>query len=111
MDLKVYAAKQDRELTADCGDGDSFTFTYNNTKFTKRFISDLLTKFGKDGLDDALVTVDSASALVVQLVTDWDLKSGTRKVPITDEALEDIPFGIIQAVAVAITEDQNPGKD
>lgn len=54
---------------------------------------------------EAASSGDALAQFVVDLVVDWDIKNGKSKLPITLDAVGDLPFPLLRAITQAVTQD------
>ena len=76
---------------------DKLHVTYTPTKITTRLLN-LATKANDLGAQISFLTA---------IVTDWDLVIDSVPVPITDEALQDLPLELLAPISSAIAESIN----
>lgn len=85
LDLNSLAAKTATTVVEFMGQ--STTVTFNPTVLTAANITK-----AQSGGDDAFVEV------FTELVKDWDVKRGTKKVPLTKNGLNSVPIPLLKAI-------------
>lgn len=98
LDLNALAGKT--AITNVSFMGQTALIHYNPSVLT----ASALTK-AQSGGDDAFVEV------FVDLVKDWDVKRGTKKVPLTKAGLSSVPITLLKAIFKGIATDGGSGSE
>ena len=86
--------------------GERCIVRYFPHKFTPRLQADL--RKAQDNGGDPVATL---APFIIAMVGTWDLTNGGKKVPITEEALSDLPATFLDRVIKAIAEDMSPNRE
>lgn len=55
--------------------------------------------------------VDEMAEFMARCIKDWDIKTGTKKVPVTAESFKALPISLVRAIFYAIAQDStDPGE-
>ena len=82
-------------------EGQTMPLTYKPATLTAKFLSDL-----QDGQ-----TANALSEGFCELVTDWDLRNGTKKLDITPENVASLPIQMLRQMIQGIVADGEVGKE
>lgn len=87
------------------GDPKGISVSYSTRRLTPR-VQMAIAKAMADGADDLDSTIDQFLAIV----TSWDFAAdvGEKPIPLTKDALLDVPIEILSDVLEAVTDDMSP---
>jgi len=77
--------------------------TYRPNVLTPSRVMKMMEVAGEDDLGQII-------SFLVEIIDDWDVTRGKRKVPITEEGLKDVPFVFLKKVLFTIMEDMSAGE-
>jgi hypothetical protein len=87
----------DKAVTTVAFGGQTAKITYRPTVITQETLDNL------DSEDDGTIK------FILACITDWDIKRGSKKVPLNVKELKTLPLPLLRGVALAILRDRGDG--